>query len=374
MTGTFCGAVAAAATAVGWFGSLAPVIALAAGLLALLGIAATRTTWRPAPRRPIRARRTTGQILHASHRIYVRHGGLFLGIGAVSIPLAFAAVGLEHLIHWHAVVAFLHLPSWPLDFVQFGIAHVLVDVVAINATTAVVLDRLDTGRPIRLRDAYRRALRNIWPLFGTVAIEAAIAIVLIFSVVGIPWLLRMAVSWSFNAQEVMLGGTSARSSFRSSRQLVRGNWWRTAAILGLLYALGIASAPLVGFAFLFGTSLSPTAIDLIGSLVYAVTLPYLAIATTLLWFDLQERRRARAGALTLDRSVRAGVHERAAALIALLCATGAGILAVSALLGDVAGLVETFLCVLVLAVGCWLALTRRRHAAAQPAQRRSRSP
>ena len=359
VTGTFCGAVAAAATAVGWFGSPAPVIALAAGLLALLGIAATRTTWRPATRRPIRARRTAGQIFHASHRIYVRHGGLFLGIGAVSIPLAFAAVGLEHLIHWHAVVAFLHLPSWPLDFVQFGIAHVLVDVVAINATTAVVLDRLDAGRPIRLRDAYRRALRNIWPLFGTVAIEAAIAIVLIFSVVGIPWLLRMAVSWSFNAQEVMLGETSARSSFRSSRQLVRGNWWRTAAILGLLYALGIASAPLVGFAFLFGTSLSPTAVDLIGSLVYAVTLPYLAIATTLLWFDLQERRRARAGALTLDLSVRAGVHERAAALIALLCATGAGILAVSALLGDVAGLVETFLCVLVLAVGCWLALTRR---------------
>ena len=34
VTGTFCGAVAAAATAVGWFGSLAPVIALGADPLA----------------------------------------------------------------------------------------------------------------------------------------------------------------------------------------------------------------------------------------------------------------------------------------------------------------------------------------------------
>src|SRR5262249_53018460 len=310
-----CGAVATASTAFGWFGSLVPMVVLVAALVALLAYAATRTTWRPAPRRPVRARRSTGQILRASQRIYVRHGRLFLGLRAVSIPLAFAAVGLERLVHWDAVVAALHLPGWPLDFVRFDIAHVLVDVVAINATTAIVLDRLDADRPIGLREAYRLALRRFRPLTGTIAIEMGIALVLLFSVVGIPWLIWIAVSWSFNAQEVTVGGASARSSFRTSRELVRGNWWRTAAIIGLLYAVGIASAPLVGFAFLLGTSLSPAFVNLIGSLVYAATLPYIAIATTLLWFDLQARGCERAEAAS-----RPGLRERAAAVVALACA------------------------------------------------------
>ena len=37
------------------------------------------------------------------------------------------------------------------------------------------------------------------------------------------------------------------------------------------------------------TSISPFGVDLIGSLVYAVVLPYVGIATTLLYFDLLER-------------------------------------------------------------------------------------
>ncbi|HEY1365926.1 MAG TPA: diacylglycerol kinase family protein, partial [Gaiellaceae bacterium] len=359
VTGAFCGAVAKASTAFAWFGSPVPMVALLAGLVALLAFAATRTAWRPAPKRPVRSRRSTGQILRASQKLYLRHGRLFLGIGAVSIPLAFAAVGLERLIHWDAVVAALHLPGWPLDFVRFDVAHVLVDVVAINATTAIVLERLDSDRPIGLREAYRLALRRFWPLSGTVAIELAIALVLLFSVVGIPWLVWMAVSWAFNAQEVTIGKASARSSFRSSRQLVRGSWWRTAGILGLLYAVGIASAPLVGFAFLLGTSLSPVLVNLIGSLVYAATLPYIAIATTLLWFDLRTRQAQRA-AEPIDSHVR----ERAAAVVALACAVGAAFFAVEALLGDVAGVVQVFICVLLLALGGWLVLTRRGSARA----------
>jgi diacylglycerol kinase family enzyme len=359
VTGAFCGAVATASTAVGWFGSPLPLIALAVGLLALLGVAATRTPWSPAPRRPVRARRSTGQILRAAQRIYLRDGRLFLGIGAISVPLALAAVGFEHVIRWPDLLTALHLPAWPLSFVRFDIAHVLVDVVAINATTAIVLDRLDRDRPVGLREAYRLALRKFRPLAGTIAIELAIATVLLFSVVGIPWLLWMVVWWSFNAQEVTIGNASARSSFRASRRLVRGSWWRAAAILGLLYAVSIALAPLVGFAFLFATPVSPTVLNMIGSLVYAVTLPYIAIATTLLWFDLQARRAERPVASTAPQPGRPDIRERSAAALALLCALGAAVFAVLALLADVAGVAQIFACLVLLAVGGWITLTRR---------------
>src|SRR5262249_52908753 len=83
VTGAFCGTVAAASTAVAWFGSPIPAIALAGALLALLGIAAGCTQWRPPPRRPIRARRPTGQIERASVAVYRKNACLFLGIRAV---------------------------------------------------------------------------------------------------------------------------------------------------------------------------------------------------------------------------------------------------------------------------------------------------
>jgi hypothetical protein len=42
---------------------------------------------------------------------------------------------------------------------------------------------------------------------------------------------------------------------------------------------------------LFETSFSPALIDAIGSVIYMVVFPYAAIAATLLYFDLLERRR-----------------------------------------------------------------------------------
>src|SRR5262249_37430828 len=104
---------------------------------------------------------------------------------------------------------------------------------------------------------------------------------------------------------------------------------------------------------------SPAFVNLIGSLVYAATLPYIAIATTLLWFDLQARGCERAEAAS-----RPGLRERAAAVVALACALGAAVFAVVALLGDVAGVVQVLVCVLLLALGAWLVLTRRGSARA----------
>jgi hypothetical protein len=73
---------------------------------------------------------------------------------------------------------------------------------------------------------------------------------------------------------------------------VHNNWGRSAVLLVLIYVTGLLSGPIVGFVFLLLTSVDPKTLNLIGSLVYVIVLPYLAIATTLLYFDLKERREA----------------------------------------------------------------------------------
>jgi len=290
VTGTFCGTVSLVASLFTYFGSPIPVVLVFVGLLALLALAAIRMRWRPAFDRPLRARRATGQILSASGQIYWRHRWLLLGIGAVAIPLGFLAIGFEQLIHWRAVESFLHLPVWTTVVLRIDALHVVVDIVAINATTAIVLDHLDTSRPIGLWRAYRLALRKFWALLRTTLVQLLVAIVLLVSIVGIPWFIRMLVGGALSVQEVVIDEGSTRAPARSSRKLVKGNWWRAAALLLALYVIGVALAPIVGFALLLVTSVSPEGVNTLGSVVYALTLPYVAVATTLLYFDLQARR------------------------------------------------------------------------------------
>ena len=69
---------------------------------------------------------------------------------------------------------------------------------------------------------------------------------------------------------------------------MRGHWWRTLRIAGFFWLLSVAAGPVLGFALIFA-NLSLTWINIIGSLVFALLVPYVAIGRTLLYFDLQAR-------------------------------------------------------------------------------------
>jgi hypothetical protein len=108
------------------------------------------------------------------------------------------------------------------------------------------------------------------------------------TVIGAPWALWKLVGWAFVQQEVLFTDKSLRESFRASSELVRGRWWRTARVILIFYVLGIALGPILSFALIF-TALPLIWINLIGSLVYALLIPFVALGETLLYFDLQVR-------------------------------------------------------------------------------------
>jgi hypothetical protein len=73
----------------------------------------------------------------------------------------------------------------------------------------------------------------------------------------------------------------------------RRHWWRTFAITALVDVIAILSGPLLGVLILLLTAQSLIFIDIIGSVVYTLVVPYAAIALTLYYFDLQERQSRR---------------------------------------------------------------------------------
>jgi hypothetical protein len=109
------------------------------------------------------------------------------------------------------------------------------------------------------------------------------------SIIGIPWAIKKAVDWVFSSQEAMLGGRSGCATLRRSTELVRGRWLSTLAIVVTVAAIGLLAGPLVGVALIYVLKLPPAWLNLVSSVIFMISVPYMGTAITLLWCD---RRRA----------------------------------------------------------------------------------
>ena len=86
---------------------------------------------------------------------------------------------------------------------------------------------------------------------------------------------------------------SIGDALRGSTHRVRRHWWHTGAVAGTFWLLSQIPGPALGFALLF-TTIPITTVNLIGSVVFALTIPYVGIGRTLLYLDLGARKETRA--------------------------------------------------------------------------------
>ena len=295
-TSFFCSGTTYVASVVDW-GALHPIVFLALLLAVLLwlGLIARRTTWRPFQPHPLRRARDGGQILRSSRRIYRENAPTFIGIGLIFIPISVVAGAAQWvLFHVTDVDHFVALDgkggagTAALAVLIGGIAGAIA-AAAVTAAVSAALNEIDAGRPVRAMWAYKLAARNLRALSGATALEIGMIIVLTLIVVGIPVAIWLFVRTSLFAQASVLEQRSALASIRTSARLTRGRWWRTFGFTALIDVIAILSGPVLGVMILLMTSQSLTFINLIGSIIYALTVPYAAIALTLYYFDLQAR-------------------------------------------------------------------------------------
>jgi hypothetical protein len=155
---------------------------------------------------------------------------------------------------------------------------------------AAALDEIDSGRRVTARRAYARAWRNAPAVVSATTWQVLRSLLLILTVVGIPFAVYRFMATSLFAQASVLEDRTARGSLRASADLTRGQWWRTFAFTIVVDVVVILSGPILGVAILLLTPRSLTFIDITGSIVYALTIPFAAAALTLYYFDLEARR------------------------------------------------------------------------------------
>jgi hypothetical protein len=294
-TDFFCSAVATGSRAL--VGLLRSPAAVFLALLVLVGavlFCVRRTDWKPAAPLRLARRRTWGQLLSASGRMYVARAPLFLGIGVLLIPISVVITVLQKLVLDGFGVVGVSQDSElaggaVLIAVAIGTAFTILGLALVQAATACALIDIDAERPTGPVAAYRQALGRTRPLLGAVAIVAVVWALLTWTAFLIPIAVWLAVRWALVAQVVELEGLRAVAAVRRSAELVRGRWWRVGSIVGVGAALSIVAGPFVGALLILLTDWPLTVLNLIAGVVYALAMPFVALATSYVYFDLRVR-------------------------------------------------------------------------------------
>jgi hypothetical protein len=228
-------------------------------------------------------------LLRDSFTVYTRHFWTFLALGAlVVVPseLIVSGVGLEELSSGYD-----SSPSVAEAVIPAAVSYLVVAPL-ITAICVYALQSVAAGGTPRAREAIVKGFESFSPIFFAVLL-AALGILLgaILIVPGI----YLFVRWYFVPQAVVLEGAHGTSALRASSRLVEGSWWRTLGLIVLVNVAALLVAFLLSAPFAAAAERADRAVwAMIGQiLASAVAQPFGALYSTLLYFDLRQRKRAK---------------------------------------------------------------------------------
>jgi hypothetical protein len=232
--------------------------------------------------------RDTGALLRDTLSVYRRHFWAFLTIGAVVVvpsELIVSGVGLEQLS-----ASYDPTPRFAEAAIP-GAVSFLVVAPLITAICVFALRSAAGGASPSAREALVKGFELFTPLFLAVLLAAlGIALGLLLIVPGI----YLFVRWYFVPQAVVLEGARDAGALRASGRLIEGAWWRTFGLILLVNVAALLASVVIGAPFTAAADSTDRAIwALTGQILASViTQPFAALYSTLLYFDLRERRRA----------------------------------------------------------------------------------
>jgi hypothetical protein len=234
----------------------------------------------------LREARDVGALFRESLRVFLGHARLFILLSAavvIPVELVVEGIGLEMLTSSYD-------ESPPL--VESAVPTVIGFLVMTPIITAICIHALHSiaaGAQPSPGQVFVAGFEAFTPLFGAVVL-AALGIAIGFLALIVPGV-YLAVRWYFVPQAVVIEGARGPAALRRSGQIVQGFWWRTFALV-LLANLAVA---IPGFVLLAPFTAIAASSDqavwaLVGTiLATSVTTPFVALFSTLLYYDLLAR-------------------------------------------------------------------------------------
>lgn len=292
VVGAFCGVVEAGSTALITF-TISPAIAIVGFFIifSVLRFVIRQTDWTRVAAEPLRRRRRIGQIIRAAFTTYRGAPLFFITLGLLYMPaaaLAAAIVVFARLIPFVGDLIELARPSSGTNLFLAALAGGAVNLAAFVGVSALVAE-FQRGAD-RSTGGLKAATRSAWghrsALIRAFLRTYATVVILMASIIGIPWGIRQLVRYQFIPQVIVHEEADARTSLQRSTDLVRGQWFHaafaTASINGMVFitVMGLSLLLLVGV-----SSIPLWAFSALVTLLYMLVAPLAAIAMNLLYGD-----------------------------------------------------------------------------------------
>jgi hypothetical protein len=230
--------------------------------------------------------RDIGQLFGDALSLYGRNLGTFLLLAAaiaVPVEIVVGGIGLEQLS-----ASYDESPSTAEAAITTAVSF-LVIAPLITATTIHALRRAAAGERLAPGQSLVEGLEAFTPIFAAIVLAAlGIAIGLVALIVPGVYL---AVRWYFVPQAVVLDDARGPAALSRSGQVVQGHWWRTlwVALLANL-AVAVPGLLIVAPFAAIASSTDREIWSLAGqTAAEVVTTPFVALVSTLLWYDLRAR-------------------------------------------------------------------------------------
>ncbi len=228
-------------------------------------------------RTPLQQRRELNEIIQTTLNLYGQNFSLFFRVAAVVIPLGIASGIFQTITNQTAAVTIVGV---------IAVGQLAVNLLS-SAAIIAALDDIGAGRAPDFSRAYDAAFSRFWSLAGAVLRVLFHVLLFTITIVGIPWAIQRFVRWLFVEQAIILEGAIAKEALSRSADAVIGSWWRT---FGIWLLVSILAGVLVGVVAAV-VALAPVAIaSTVNAVMDALVLPFVVIATTLLYFDLKARK------------------------------------------------------------------------------------
>ena len=271
-----------------------PFLLALAALLVLVLYAVSRATWHPTAPFRLAHRRAWGQILSAAARMYVGRVPLFVGIGLLLLPVTLLVALLQALVVNASSVVGIETDGESGGLLVFlvvalGTTLTLFGLGLVQAATARALYELEAGREIGPIRAYRLALDSARPLLRALAIAVVVVSLLAGSLFLIPVAVWLTVRWALLVPAVELEDLTALGALRRSGRLVRHGWLKVASLIVAGAALAVVAGPLIGALLIILTDAPFGVLNLVAGVVYAVAMPFVALTTAYVYFDMRVR-------------------------------------------------------------------------------------
>jgi hypothetical protein len=231
--------------------------------------------------------RELGEIVRDALHVYRRFFGVFavLALAVVApVELIVEGIGLGQLTSGYDAT-----PSTEENAISAAVLFFVITPL-LTAMTATAVVEIGEGRKPDARSAIQAGLDVFTPLLGVLVLVflGVLFGILLLVLPGI----YLAVRWFVAPQTVIIEGRHGPEALQRSAELVRGSWWR---VLGVVIVLNVV-AGLFGLLIqspfaAIADSVDSGAIALVGTILgNAVTLSFVALAGTLLYFDLRARK------------------------------------------------------------------------------------